>query len=175
MTWDATSAVTKWVTGAAPNFGLYLKRHTEPSAAGGPAPPGMRFTGELSLTPRLVVTFVGDAVALAQPAVVHGNGAELSWSRYASPTGNPFQRYEVHRSPTANFTPSAATPMARPAWCSRTAVRLTFTRTTRTSTAPTTAPPGRCASARRPTASSARSSTSTCRRYRPAPRSPVPS
>ncbi len=72
MTWDATSAVTKWVTGAAPNFGLYLKRHTEPSAAGGPAPPGMRFTGELSLTPRLVVTVTSGQALVCCPDVFTG-------------------------------------------------------------------------------------------------------
>jgi RHS repeat-associated protein len=53
---------------------------------------------------------VGDAVDILTPLrLVHANGAELEWSRYTGPSGAPFDRYEVHRSTTAGFTPSAAT------------------------------------------------------------------
>ena len=50
-----------------------------------------------------------DAVTLNQPAVLHSNGAELSWSQYTGPSGAPFQSYQVHRSPSPNFTPGAST------------------------------------------------------------------
>jgi len=49
-----------------------------------------------------------DAVTLNQPGTLHANGAELSWSQYTGPSGASFQDYEVHRSLTAGFTPSAA-------------------------------------------------------------------
>ena len=109
MTWSVTSAVNGWVSGTQPNYGLYLMRSTEPKKAGGPAPPGMRFPGEPSLRPQLTVTYSGDAVQLNQPTVLHSNGADLSWSQYTGPSGARFQKYDVHRSPTPSFTPSAAT------------------------------------------------------------------
>jgi RHS repeat-associated protein len=49
-------------------------------------------------------------VALLRPVTtVHSNGAELSWDRYVPVIGETFTRYEVHRSATAAFTPSAST------------------------------------------------------------------
>jgi hypothetical protein len=109
MTWDVGSAVNGWISGTLPNYGLYLMRSTEPLGASGPAPPGMRFTGEPSLRPQLTVTYSGDAVQLNQPTILYSNGADLSWSQYTGPSGAPFQKYDVHRSATPNFTPSAAT------------------------------------------------------------------
>ena len=49
---------------------------------------------------------VGDAVTLFVPDTVHSNGADLRWSPYL---GTAFDRYEIHRSETASFTPSAST------------------------------------------------------------------
>jgi RHS repeat-associated protein len=47
---------------------------------------------------------------LFSPDTLHSNGADLSWSRYTGAlSGAPFAKYEVHRSLTANFTPSPAT------------------------------------------------------------------
>jgi len=109
MSWGLGSVVSGWVSGTLPNYGLYLMLSSEPLGASGPAPPGMRYPGDVSLTPSLTVTFSGDAVALYQPTVLHSNGAELSWSQYTGASGAAFQRYQVHRSLTANFTPSAAT------------------------------------------------------------------
>jgi YD repeat-containing protein len=51
----------------------------------------------------------GDAVDLLPVRLAHANGAELQWTRYTGPSGAPFDRYEVHRSATAGFTPSAST------------------------------------------------------------------
>jgi hypothetical protein len=50
---------------------------------------------------------VNDAVDLVEPSTVHGNGAELAWSRYAGTA--PFQRYEVHRSSSRTFSPDQST------------------------------------------------------------------
>ncbi len=52
---------------------------------------------------------VSDAVTLLVPGTVHANGAELTWTRYTGPSGAGFDHYEVHRSATAGFTPSAST------------------------------------------------------------------
>ena len=108
MNWDVSSAVSGWVSGAQPNYGLYLMLSSEKKGDSGPAPPGNTFqVGQLA--PVLTVTYSGDAVSLAQPGTLHANGAELSWSQYTGPSGAPFQQYQVHRSPAPNFTPSATT------------------------------------------------------------------
>jgi Bacterial Ig domain len=52
---------------------------------------------------------VSDAVTLLQPTLVHSNGAELAWTAYTGASGAAFDRYEVHRSTTSGFTPSAST------------------------------------------------------------------
>lgn len=50
----------------------------------------------------------GEAVTLPGAfRLVRSNGAEVTWSPYAGTTA--FDRFEVHRSATANFTPSAST------------------------------------------------------------------
>ena len=51
----------------------------------------------------------GDAVDLLPVRLAHANGPELEWTRYTGPSGAPFDRYEVHRSATAGFTPTAST------------------------------------------------------------------
>jgi RHS repeat-associated protein len=109
MSWDVSSAVNGWVSGTLANYGLYMMLSSEPLSASGPTPPGMRYPGDISLTPSLTVTFTGDAVAVSQPTVLHANGAELSWSPYTGASGAPFQHYQVHRSPTPGFTPSSST------------------------------------------------------------------
>lgn len=50
----------------------------------------------------------GDAVTLDAPTLLHSSGAELHWSRFAGPS--LFDRYEVHRSATAGFTPVSSGP-----------------------------------------------------------------
>lgn len=112
MTWSLTSVVRDWVSGAQPNYGLLLKRSTEALKSGGPAVPGRRYTGEATVRPKLDVTYTSDAVTLNEPAILHSNGADLSWTRFAPPSGAAFQRYEVHRSSSAVFTPSATTLLA---------------------------------------------------------------
>ena len=108
LTWDATSLVDGWVSGATTNFGLLLKRDTEPTNVSGPVPYGRR-AAEPTLQPKLQVTYPGDGVKLLRPDTLHSNGANLVWTRFTSTTGTAFDRYEVHRSATSGFTPSAST------------------------------------------------------------------
>ena len=56
----------------------------------------------------LIAHATSDAVTLYQPTTLHANGAELAWSAYTGPSGAGFVDYEVHRSLTPGFTPSAA-------------------------------------------------------------------
>jgi RHS repeat-associated protein len=112
MSWNVTSLVNAWTSGTQANHGVLIKRRTEALSASGPTAPGRRYTVDDTLRPRLVVTYVSDAVTLAPPTTLHANGAELAWSRYTGPSGAPFTKYEVHRSSTANFTPSASTLLA---------------------------------------------------------------
>lgn len=109
MSWSITSTVQNWLSGAQPNHGLLLKRSVEELNSSGPMPPARRYTAEATLRPYLAVTYTSDGVDLQPPQIVHANGAELEWTRFAPPSGAPFQKYEVHRSPTSRFTPSAST------------------------------------------------------------------
>jgi hypothetical protein len=61
------------------------------------------------------LSWASEPVALNTPTVMHATGAELSWPSYVNITGDPandLAAYEVHRSTTADFTPSAATLVA---------------------------------------------------------------
>lgn len=108
MNWNVTTTLKNWLSGTQTNQGLLVKRSSEsPLGRSGPRPPGRRFTEEPSLRPALEVTWTADAVTLAEPDTLHSNGAELRWTEYAG--ASTFTSYEVHRSPTARFTPSAAT------------------------------------------------------------------
>jgi RHS repeat-associated protein len=109
MYWPISGLVSSWLAGAQPNYGVFLKRTPEVNNSSGPVPPGRRFAAQPTLQPKLEITYVGDAVDLLQPATLHSNGAELKWTRYTGETGAAFDRYEVHRSATANFTPTAST------------------------------------------------------------------
>jgi RHS repeat-associated protein len=109
MQWPVTGLVSSWLTGTQPNYGLIVKRRTETANSSGPVPPGRRFTGSTALQPKLDITYTSDAVDLLEPATLHSNGADLAWTQYTGPTGAPFDRYEVHRSATATFSPTSAT------------------------------------------------------------------
>ncbi|HEX5994458.1 MAG TPA: DNRLRE domain-containing protein, partial [Jiangellales bacterium] len=110
MTWPITSTVQGWLSGTLPNYGLLVKRRTEVMNSSGPNPPGARFSGAPALQPKLELTYSGDGVDLLEPATLHGNGADLAWSRYSGQSA--FVKYEVHRSSSATFTPSAQTLLA---------------------------------------------------------------
>ena len=113
MNWDMTGAVQNWTSGAQSNFGLLLKRATEPANASGPKPPSRNYAPEPTLGPTLQVTYNGDGGELLEPETVHSNGAELRWIAYGGPGAPPFSSYEVHRSATSGFTPSDSTRLTR--------------------------------------------------------------
>ena len=107
MTWSVTSAVEDWFYGYEPNFGFLLKRQTEPLSASGPRPPSRRYVDEATLKPRLDVTYTDD-VELLPIETAHADGADLEWTRWPR-ADTEFEKYEVHRSATAGFTPSRET------------------------------------------------------------------
>lgn len=110
MTWDVTSTVKDWVAGTYPNHGLMLKRNPETTGSSGPRPPSATYADDAGVRPQLEVTWSGDGVTLLQPTVLHSNGAELEWVRYAG-TG-AFSGYQIHRSTQRGFTPSPSTLIA---------------------------------------------------------------
>jgi RHS repeat-associated protein len=108
MSWPITSLVSSWLSGTQPNYGVVLRHSPEALNTSGPVPPGRRFE-EPAIQPKVEITYLGDAVNLLAPATLHSNGADLTWTRYTGETGAPFDRYEVHRSATPNFTPGPST------------------------------------------------------------------
>ena len=108
MTWPVTSTLRDWLAGTTANFGVVLKRNIEPLGASGPVAYGRRYA-EPALQPKLVVTYPGDGVNLLPPDTLHSNGADLRWTPYPADALTPFDRYEVHRSATASFTPTSST------------------------------------------------------------------
>ena len=111
MSWTITSLLQSWITSAQPNYGVLIKRSPEAIGASGPSAPSSRYA-EATLGPKLEVTYTGDGVDLLPIESVHSNGAELKWTKWAPPSGASFEKYEIHRSPTARFTPSSSTLLA---------------------------------------------------------------
>jgi RHS repeat-associated protein len=113
MNWDITGTVQTWANGQQSNFGLLLKRATEPANASGPKPPSRNYPAEPTLGPTLEVTYNGVGGELLEPETVHANGAELRWIPYGGPGAPPFSSYEVHRSTNPVFTPSDSTRLTK--------------------------------------------------------------
>jgi RHS repeat-associated protein len=111
MSWNVATTAQNWLNGTQPNYGILLKRSTEPLGAGGPAPPG-NDASDPTQAPKLDITYKSDGVILYKPATLHANGADLKWSQWDGSSGNAFGGYEIHRSQSASFTPSAATLVA---------------------------------------------------------------
>jgi RHS repeat-associated protein len=59
--------------------------------------------------PPAKAAMLGTAATLMAPTTTHADGAELEWTKYGLAAGEVFTKYEVHRSTTAAFTPSAST------------------------------------------------------------------
>jgi RHS repeat-associated protein len=109
MIWRVTDAVRAWLSGAAPNFGLLVKKRSEVLNSSGPAPPSGDFWSPTQW-PRLEVSYRQDGGELLEPETLHANGAELAWTRYTGTTsGAPFSSYEVHRSASQCCVSSAET------------------------------------------------------------------
>jgi RHS repeat-associated protein len=105
MEWGVTALVRAWAAGTYPNNGFLVKRQTEPANAGGPYIDSTGTDG-----PALVITYTTNKVTLQAPSTLHANGAELSWSNWDG--AGAFPGYQIHRSTTAGFTPSATTLLA---------------------------------------------------------------
>jgi len=112
VSWTVTNLVQSWVAGTQPNYGMLLKRNTEPLTISGPAMPGRRLMDDPGVQPKLEVTYVSDAVTVLPIDTRHSNGADVQWSAWSPPSGAPFERYEVHRGTTGAFTPTSATLLA---------------------------------------------------------------
>jgi len=108
MQWSVTSLVQQWVASAA-NHGILLKRTVETAISSGPRPRGSRYANS-DTWPILEVTYTA-GVELNPIETSYSNGAKLTWSTFNSPP-EAFTKYEIHRSPTRNFTPTEATRLA---------------------------------------------------------------
>ncbi|MGA5068242.1 DNRLRE domain-containing protein [Streptomyces exfoliatus] len=122
-TWHSfpvTKTVQQWIDGTYTNNGFVIKAGDETANGpkGGPRYEGSEFGygGEVATYPRLVLTYGRQGVDLAAPTTIHDTGAELSWSAYQERdpigTGDDLVEYQVHRSISQTFTPSAATLVA---------------------------------------------------------------
>ncbi|MGW0121499.1 golvesin C-terminal-like domain-containing protein [Streptomyces sp. NPDC003327] len=115
-----TRTVQQWIDGTYANNGFVIKAGDESANGpkGGPRYEGSEFGygGEAANYPRLVLTFGRQGVELANPTTIHATGAELDWSAYQDKdpvaTGDDLVEYQVHRSISQAFTPSAATLVA---------------------------------------------------------------
>lgn len=117
--YDVTQTVKKWATGTLANNGFMVRAMDE--TANGPIG-GPRYEagedvygGETRNMPRLTVTYGQPGVVMDIPDTIHATGAELSWSAYRDPssgTGDNLVEYQVHRSVSQTFTPSATTLVA---------------------------------------------------------------
>ncbi|SES47801.1 RHS repeat-associated core domain-containing protein [Actinokineospora terrae] len=106
--WDVRNIAQTWVSGSAPNHGLLVKATDEALNRGGAVHHGAEFVynGDIPTFPKLVVTY-GTAGATLQPITkAYATGAELTWTPYA---GNDIVDYQVHRSVSQVYTPSAST------------------------------------------------------------------
>ncbi len=112
-TWSGaalTTALQGMVNGSIPNYGFILDE------SHGNNWNGWWFRsslwGDPGSAPYLEVTWSSDGVQVDPAMSVHSNGAELRWQHYPAGAIPGFKRYEVHRSASAGFTPSASTLVA---------------------------------------------------------------
>ncbi|TCP66496.1 DNRLRE domain-containing protein [Baia soyae] len=89
---------------SAPSSNALLALHTKTS--------GEKQTKQVkpaSILKDQVITDKEPVVTLQEPTKIHGDGAELSWSKY---TGSGFVEYQIHRSLKPDFTPDSSTLLA---------------------------------------------------------------
>ncbi|HEX2296591.1 MAG TPA: DNRLRE domain-containing protein [Actinomycetota bacterium] len=111
MEWNVTQVVKDWVKGVSYPHGFLVKQAQEVlGSSGGILPYGRRHS-MATRRPQLHVTYADVPVTLNQVETVHSNGAELSWTPYASASGQTFQKYEVHRSQDPRFVPNDASTL----------------------------------------------------------------
>lgn len=114
--YDVTQTVKKWATGSLANNGFMVRATDETvnGPLGGPRYEAAEevYGGETRNMPRLTVTYGQPGVVMDIPDTIHATGAELSWSTYQDPSsgaGDNLVEYQVHRSVSQTFTPSATT------------------------------------------------------------------
>ncbi|MEV6655330.1 DNRLRE domain-containing protein [Streptomyces sp. NPDC051219] len=108
--------VQRWLDGTTTNHGFVIKAANEAAGApkGGPRYEASEFGygGESVNYPKLVLTYGRQGTTLDAPTVIHDTGAELNWAPYADPstaTVDDIVEYQVHRSISQTFNPSAST------------------------------------------------------------------
>ncbi|HEX5495373.1 MAG TPA: DNRLRE domain-containing protein, partial [Mycobacteriales bacterium] len=117
-TFPVRNIVQSWLDGTAQNNGFVLKTADESILnLGGPRYEASEFAynGETANYPQLVLTYGRPSAVLAAPTVIHATGAELHWSAYPDPSGDPADdvvEYQVHRSVFQTFTPQPSTLVA---------------------------------------------------------------
>ncbi|PUB27631.1 RHS repeat-associated protein [Promicromonospora sp. AC04] len=118
-TYDVSGTVGEWVKTPSLDNGFMIKATDETAAGpvGGPRYEAGEdvYGGETRNMPRLTVTYGQPGVVMDIPDTIHATGAELSWSAYQDPssgTGDNLVEYQVHRSVSQTFTPSATTLVA---------------------------------------------------------------
>ncbi|MEQ4210402.1 DNRLRE domain-containing protein [Actinopolymorpha sp. B9G3] len=113
-----TSTVRSWIEGTAPNHGFMIKATDESVLGrGGPRylPSEYIYQDETAVRPKLVLTYGEPGVELNPIRKSYSTGAALSWSAYQDPSGaagDDIVEYQVHRTQTQHFVPSAATLVA---------------------------------------------------------------
>ncbi|MBM7861010.1 DNRLRE domain-containing protein [Lentzea nigeriaca] len=106
--WDVRNIAQSWVSGSAQNHGFMVKATDETLNRGGAIHHAAEFAfnGDTATFPKLILTY-GSAGAVLQPITkTYANGAELAWTPYA---GTDLVEYQVHRSISQVYTPSAST------------------------------------------------------------------
>ncbi|WP_020608208.1 DNRLRE domain-containing protein [Actinokineospora enzanensis] len=113
--WDVRNLAQSWVSGSAANHGLMVKATDETLRRGGAVYQAAEgdYNGDTESIPKLLLTY-GRPGAVLQPITkTYATGAELVWTPYADPNpGDPADdivEYQVHRSVSQVYTPSAAT------------------------------------------------------------------
>ncbi|MEH1057232.1 DNRLRE domain-containing protein [Micromonospora sp. CPCC 206171] len=110
-TFAATNLVQKWVNSGG-NNGFMVKAVDEARLGhGGPRYQAAEnaYGGETENAPKLVINYGNPGVVVDTPRTLYPTGAALRWSAYG---GADIAEYQVHRSTTPNFTPTAATLVA---------------------------------------------------------------
>ncbi|GAA2965655.1 DNRLRE domain-containing protein [Actinokineospora diospyrosa] len=113
--WDVRNIAQSWVSGSAPNHGLMVKATDETLRRGGAVYQAGEFdyNGDTESFPKLILTYGRQGAVLQPITKTYATGAELVWTPYADPdagnTADDIVEYQVHRSVSQVYTPSAAT------------------------------------------------------------------
>ncbi|MFC4853959.1 DNRLRE domain-containing protein [Actinophytocola glycyrrhizae] len=113
--WDVRAIAQSWVSGSAPNHGLAVRSTNETLENGGAVYQAAEFdyNGDTEVFPKLILTFGRPGAGLQPITKTYATGAELVWTPYANPDpadpNDDIVEYQVHRSVSQVFTPSAST------------------------------------------------------------------